>query len=150
MRQEYQTITGDTEMSTSQMKTLKDLINQWYFTRIVARGPQSKLRKEYQVSPLTVRNYRCFINAVIVAGGTIQISKLSERKVEQIRMKLQEKYAPRTVHQCVTRIVESVKWGKKTGIDIPTFEITNKRPPNGKEYINNHTTPTDEEVRTLL
>ena len=69
MRQEYQTITGDTEMSTSQMKTLKDMINQWYFTRIVARGPQSKLRKEYQVSPLTVRNYRCFINAVIVAGG---------------------------------------------------------------------------------
>ena len=149
MKVEYQAITGETDVVSTQLKTLKDLILQWYQVRIVGRGPSSKLRKEYQVSPLTVKNYKCFINAVVVAGGTIPIAKLSAQKVEKVRMKLQEKYAPRTVHQCMARIVESVKWGRKIGISIPDFEIENKRPPNGKEYINNHITPTDVEVDTV-
>ena len=150
MRIKYQEHSNETILPSVRVATVKELMLLWFEHCVFNRGPNSKLRPEYRLSKYTVRSYESYMKSVVAVAGKVRLKDLNPKRVQQIRLKLQERYAPRTIHQCIARLSQAIAWGRKNGMAIPEFEIENRRPSKGKGYTSNRVTPTHQEVAGLL
>jgi integrase len=149
MRVKLQALNHTAGIAVAGITTVGELLRTWYHYAIVNRGPTSRLRKEYRLSKYTLKNYQTSMNTIIKVVGTARLSSLNSNSITRIRHSLQERYAPRTIHQCLSRFKQALTWGRKNGVPIPEVEMELRRPANGKGYINNRRTPTQEEVEEL-
>lgn len=150
MREYYTKQFCEVAIVDPRMKTIAELMNTWFGLDIKRRGPNSSLRPEYRLSKYTLRGYHSAVKAIIWAAGGAKVKDLSSKLVALIRMKLQEKYAPRTIHLCLSRLEQAVKWARKHGFNIPEVEFNNRRPGKGTGYVSNRYTPSDAEVMKVL
>jgi integrase len=80
------------------------------------------------------------------------VADLSEPWVLAVRGSLLGGYAVRTVKADLKFLRQAVVWARRQGLDVPDMPVTHAMTFKGrkaKERINNHRTPTEEEVQRL-
>ena len=110
MRAKYQEENNEAVLPKMKIATVEQLMQAWFDHSIRTRGPESKLREEYRLSRFTVRNYETCVKQIVGAAGKLKLKDLNTKRIQQIRVKLQEKYAPRTIHLCLSRLKHAIAW----------------------------------------
>lgn len=80
------------------------------------------------------------------------VAEMSEPWVLAVRGALLGSYAVRTVKSDLKFLRQAVVWARRQGLDVPDVPVTHAMAFKGrkaKERINNHRTPTEEEVQRL-
>lgn len=130
-------------------KTVEDILESWFVSKIQSRSPQSTIREEYKLSPHTVTNSRTAIDRLIKFTGETLVSDLDTSKIEELKQKIEISYSPRTKHFYMAIFIRAYKWARKNDSNIPMLEISNPSPTK-KDYCTNRYTPSDQEVEKLF
>ena len=129
--------------------TITELLDEWYAKYVLARSPDSGVRKEYQLSPSTIDCYQRSIEQLKKAGGGIDLSTWTIGYFEDMRLVLQRQYSPRTVHLYIGILKRVLQWAERRNKPIQKIHIDNKRPPRS-QHVRNERTPTEDEARTIF
>lgn len=125
------------------------LLDEWYKRYVLARSPKSGIRKEFQLSPFTIRNYTTCINQLKTHGGYIDLASWTIGDFEDLKIALQQRYAPRTVHLAIAVLRRAIQWAEKREKPIRKIDLENKRPPRS-QHVGNDRTPTAEEAKRIF
>ena len=98
----------------------------------------------------TATGHKNDIKRIVPIIGQVMLPKLQQRHLDLLKTKLlKHPYSKRTINKTLGFLSSAIKWGRMKGITIPHLELKRLSLKKG-EYVNNHYTPTKEEIEQVF
>ncbi|MFK7929190.1 MAG: tyrosine-type recombinase/integrase [Myxococcota bacterium] len=104
------------------------------------------------LAPRTVRFYEGSAKRLMPAVEHAPLVDMNEAWVMAVRAQLLGDFAVRTVKADLKFLRQAIVWGRRQGLDVPDLSVRAAQTFKGrkaKAHVNNHRTPTEEEVGRL-
>lgn len=135
----------------SQMKAILSTENQVKKGSVeyLLRGFFNHKRKSGDWSERTIIGNKNDIERIIPIIGQLMLPSLKQKHIDILQDKLIKNYAKRTVNRTISILSSAFNWGRKKGIRIPHLDLKKLKLKKG-EYVNNHYTPTEDELEKVF